>query len=387
MRNFLGFFRAPTPKLPLLKEVHAALRPNFLFGTYTGLLQRHKSMEITLNEIIDPIKYKNLYLNATKNLKDWSANKVEAPLKVEVLPYDWGNATLLASQKYGQIYTVLNMANADFPGGAVLEGGSAQEENMWHRSTCALTLLDKGIYLDKENNFRYDDKTKVLISAEDKMSDEELTILSQERGEQCVEGFKVYLNHKPQICFRGPELVELSINGEKSIPDSSLSFIFMPKDLIFPFNELRSAAPDLSETRMDGTDVTQMEHYKNDLRRRISAQLDTLIIAGKTHVILGAWGCGAFKNKPNIVAQIYREEIEKRAQCFEHIVFPVINTQYRSENFNIFHESLNGMKLGRLVNQLTSKATNAHHSQFFSSSEKGFKIPEETPENGPQHHN
>ncbi|MGM9452782.1 hypothetical protein ACTAZI_05530 [Legionella bozemanae] len=52
------------------------------------------------------------------------------------------------------------------------------------------------------------------------------------------------------------------------------------------------------------------------MRRRIAAQLDTLILVGQPNVILGAWGCGEFKNEPQLVAEIYAEEIGKRAHFF-----------------------------------------------------------------------
>ncbi|OEH47372.1 hypothetical protein lpari_01540 [Legionella parisiensis] len=76
-------------------------------------------------------------------------------MRVEVVPKDWGTATLEATEEHGEVYTVLNMANSLYPGGAVFEGGSAQEENMWHRTTCALSLMDKWIEFDKKTTYFY----------------------------------------------------------------------------------------------------------------------------------------------------------------------------------------------------------------------------------------
>ncbi len=46
---------------------------------------------------------------------------------------NFGVTALEVTKKHGKVYPVLNMANSLFPGGTALEGGSAQEENLWHR--------------------------------------------------------------------------------------------------------------------------------------------------------------------------------------------------------------------------------------------------------------
>jgi len=401
MRGLFDRFRA-APKPDVLKEVHRAVKPSLLLGSYNGQRWRHKSMGITLDYITDSNKYKEMQRQATENLRHWDKYKIKPQFKVDVVPQDWGNAALEATKKYGVCYAVLNMANPQFPGGTVLEGGSAQEENMWHRSTCPRTLLEKGIYLDKEANvFLYDDETRNFLNAMKKMTAEELSILGLRRRITLSEAFKVFINPKPQICFRGPELLvnidSSEISGRDTlVADSGLSFPLLPKNLIFPFFELRSAAPNLSDKSMDWKDRAVVEPYKIDLRRRIAAQLDTLILAETSSVILGAWGCGAFRNNPAVIAEIYREEIEKRAEFFQHIVFPVIDTSYRSENFSIFKGCLDGLKLGGQTNTLTrpfgedvesKKKPNPHHSRFFSdSTDIKSEIQKETPETGPKSH-
>lgn len=75
--------------------------------------------------------------------------------------------------------------------------------------------------------------------------------------------------------------------------------------------------------------------------------MDTLIIKGRKHVILGAWGCGEFHNSPNVVARIYQEEISKRAEHFEHIVFAILRTaSHHHINHVAFEKHLAGLKLG-----------------------------------------
>lgn len=90
-------------------------------------------MGVTLDHITDPEKLHELQSQAFNNLKSWEKEKVEPPQKVEVVQQDFGVTALEVTKKHGKVYSVLNMANSLFPGGTALEGGSAQEENLWHR--------------------------------------------------------------------------------------------------------------------------------------------------------------------------------------------------------------------------------------------------------------
>lgn len=277
--------------------------------------------------------------------------KPKAPKRVDVVPQDWGTATREATEEHGEAYAVLNMASPLYPSGAVLEGGNAQEENMWHRTTCALSLMDKWVEFDNNTNlFLYTEAGRQLLEARKKMTDMEIDILK----ERCPGAFssdelyKTFFSKEPRVCFRGEELYflpsstdEFSSSGYEPNPD--ISYLFLPPSSIFPF-ELRSAAPEhFSESQLQ-----EPHAYENNLRRRIAAQLDTLILEGKPYATLGAWGCGAFKNDPELVARIYAEEIKKRAHFFQHIMFPIINTNSYSQNFDIFSETLAEIELGEI---------------------------------------
>jgi hypothetical protein len=39
---------------------------------------------------------------------------------------------------------------------------------------------------------------------------------------------------------------------------------------------------------------------------------------------LSAFGCGAFQNPPDQIARIYKEELEKRANDFDEVVFATV---------------------------------------------------------------
>ena len=55
--------------------------------------------------------------------------------------------------------------------------------------------------------------------------------------------------------------------------------------------------------------------------------------------MLGAFGCGAFRNPPEVVARIFREELEKVHEMFEVVAFPVINLPGFPDNVEVFREA------------------------------------------------
>ena len=71
-----------------------------------------------------------------------------------------------------------------------------------------------------------------------------------------------------------------------------------------PFYELRAAAVDL---RPNGSGFD-----KAKTTARIRAMLDTLRDHRVRHVVLSAFGCGAFTNPCTEVAEIFRNELERR---------------------------------------------------------------------------
>ena len=72
------------------------------------------------------------------------------------------------------------------------------------------------------------------------------------------------------------------------------------------------------------------------MRKRIAAQLDTLRDAGIRYAVLGAFGCGAFRNPGEQVARIYREEILARAANFSLVAFAIYSAGYGPANYPPF---------------------------------------------------
>jgi len=217
---------------------------------------------------------------------------------VRVMPVDWGDTTLNLTMEFGRTFAVLNMANAYVAGGGYVEGCPAQEENMFRRTDCHFFVDEKEF--DQRADRYYRECTDLLNG---------------------VPG-RVFLDvQEPRVCFRAGE--------DSRRPD--LGYELLLPELVFPFFELRSAAVDLR----GGKRFSRSECYK-----RVKAQLDTLIENKVRHVVLSAFGCGAFLNPAHEVALCYREALEGCRQHFDCVAFAIFYPGYGPDNFTPFQQVL-----------------------------------------------
>lgn len=63
-------------------------------------------------------------------------------------------------------------------------------------------------------------------------------------------------------------------------------------------------------------------HFKT-MQRRFSKVLMSAIVNNQRNLILGAWGCGVFKNPPEINAQIFRDVLSMYADFFDEVIFAI----------------------------------------------------------------
>ena len=67
--------------------------------------------------------------------------------------------------------------------------------------------------------------------------------------------------------------------------------------------------------------------------------LSAAVIHDQTALVLGAWGCGVFGNDPQLVAQLFGEQLLGSgpfARAFEHITFAVLDR--KGDTIRAFHE-------------------------------------------------
>lgn len=204
------------------------------------------------------------------------------------------NTTLAEAQKYvkeGRV-AVLNFANPVNPGGGVESGAMAQEECLCRSSnlyTCirASHLYDEYYdYHSKLNNHFYSDR---LIYSRD------------------VTVFK----------------------DDNAIP------VKLARECWFNVDVVTCAAPYLGRSKY--TNSTVLRHlFQGRIRNILEAALDN---KAET-IILGAFGCGAFKNPARLVAEEFKSVIEKGQYCkkFKNIVFAIKKESEKDfgENYRTF---------------------------------------------------
>lgn len=86
--------------------------------------------------------------------------------------------------------------------------------------------------------------------------------------------------------------------------------------------------------------------YEKIMTEKIEAMLNQAIINNCKNIILGAWGCGVFKNDPATVAKLFSVVLESKRYFFDNVVFAVINDHNSvANNYQIFSDTFkNGLQ-------------------------------------------
>lgn len=197
---------------------------------------------------------------------------------------------------------VLNFASSTNPGGGVTKGSTAQEECLCRCSNLYLTLYQ----------------------------------------EKCIREY--YNVNKKYMSNLGSDAIIYSRNV----------YVFKDKDYnMLPVKDrfyvdvLTCAAPNLRETprnqyNSDASEekltLTDEELYNIHVKRARNI-LNVAIKNEDDYLILGAFGCGAFRNNPEIVAKAYKDVLQDYMYCFKIIDFAIIDGKY-SNNYEIFKRVL-----------------------------------------------
>lgn len=85
------------------------------------------------------------------------------------------------------------------------------------------------------------------------------------------------------------------------------------------------------------------DSYVKTTYHKIVAMLNIAAIQGANSVILGAWGCGVFKNDPTIMAHLFRRALfhDGMRHLFDRVDFAIINDRNSvDDNYGIFSDIL-----------------------------------------------
>ena len=80
----------------------------------------------------------------------------------------------------------------------------------------------------------------------------------------------------------------------------------------------------------------ETDFIKDDLQRIIDSIFKIAIIKRKEHLYLWPIGCGAFKNNPRVVAELFAKSINKYDIHFREIVMVIYDRNDKDKSFNYF---------------------------------------------------
>ncbi len=196
--------------------------------------------------------------------------------------------------KMGKKPVVLNMANAETPGGGVLNGAGAQEENLFRRSNMHLSLYQYASFAHKYGivkNFTF----QYPFGASGGIYSPSVTV------------------------FRSSESTGYNLLHEPfEIDFIAVAAIYNPP-LVKKENQLY-----LDDICLE------------DVKIRLRTILKIAIVQNHTTLVLSAIGCGAFANPPAHVATLFQEIFEENEfkNVFEMVVFAIFNDHNSYQKHN-----------------------------------------------------
>ncbi|MBR4656177.1 MAG: TIGR02452 family protein [Oscillospiraceae bacterium] len=117
----------------------------------------------------------------------------------------------------------------------------------------------------------------------------------------------------------------------------------LPEEQFVTVDVLTCAAPNLRRTPGNrhnpdasrAASVTRKQLFDLHVKRA----KHVLHVAAANRVdclVLGAFGCGAFENDPNVVARAYAAALEEYRHYFDTIEFAIYCREWETENYNAF---------------------------------------------------
>lgn len=186
----------------------------------------------------------------------------------------------------------LNFASAKNPGGGFLGGAQAQEESLARASALYPTQMkyfsEVYEYNRSQNNYLYSD---YMIYSPD------VIFFKDDRDELLAKPYLLDILTSPTVNIGAME--------QNNRPDE------------------KAKAEQVMMIRMDKL-------------------LSVFVLQGADNLILGAWGCGVFRNHPEDIARYFAHYLlngGKYAKCFNNIIFAVLDASKKQENIQAFTQT------------------------------------------------
>ena len=170
----------------------------------------------------------------------------------------------------------LNFASAKNPGGGFLSGSQAQEESLARSSALYGTLQAALTYYDLNR------KCGTALYTDHMILSPRVPVFRDDSGRLLAEPYPCWILTAPAV----------NAGAVRK-------------------NELRNVSL-----------------IRETMARRVKMVLAVAVKAESEHLVLGAWGCGVFKNDPKNIAHLFANELTKSgtfANCFETVVFAVLD--------------------------------------------------------------
>ncbi|CAI6087539.1 unnamed protein product [Clonostachys chloroleuca] len=255
-------------------------------------------------------KSEALYLSTLPALKaaDCPKRKPAGSTAIRIVNEDTFNAAIeLATHcPDGGRVAVLNMASHSSPGGGWLKGALAQEEALCYRSSLALSL-HRRYYPWKQRMGLY--SPDVVVIRSDMPSGHNLLV--------------------PDVSPADLPIVSVLSIAAPRCPDVARA------------SEQTPTGGFVARTVYAQSEVRELMKDKMRLCLRMAAQRDHGLL------VLGALGCGAFRNPPREVAHCWLEvlkEAEFEGGWWEEVWFAVYDRRNEG-NFEVFEEILGGVEI------------------------------------------
>lgn len=222
---------------------------------------------VAMTELIRPTEFDSLPVPAAINARTQFDVRNETTLAA---------AERLVVERQLDKVLCLNFASAKNPGGGYLGGSQAQEESLARSSALVKTLESKWEYYEFHRS--------------------------------C--GTAMYSDHmilSPNVpVFRGDD-------GELLAQSYLLSMV---------------TSPAVNAGAVRKNEPNRASEIEATMATRIDKLLKLAAARNYQHLILGAWGCGVFRNEPDLIARLFAEALKHGGECagrFESISFAVLD--------------------------------------------------------------
>lgn len=223
-------------------------------------------------------------------------HKYDKPAKIIVSP----KRSFEAAEYYkDKKVCVLNFASATHSGGGVKTGARAQEECLCRCSTLYFAISEENIVNEFHARHRRMIKAKEMN-----------TIYNDD-------------------CIFSPDIVV--VKSDTASPER------LSENERYKVDVITCAAPNLNPFYTNKDLIGKID-LKSVHKRRAKRILDVAKSEGEEVLILGAFGCGAFKNSPALVAEAWAKALKDYLYDFETVEFAVYCPPKGSVNYDVFRK-------------------------------------------------